>query len=72
MLYETTTHPRVSVGQLWTCASASDLTLTIVALDAFPGGLAVNVVLAQAGDDGEALRALVPIDWQHLEAHLGR
>ena len=71
MLYEEATHPRISVGQLWRCASHDGETALIVAIDSCPGGLVVNVILEDGSETNGVRQLLAPIEWQHLDAHLG-
>ena len=71
MLYEKSPHPSVAVGQLRRCTSPPGATALIVAIDRYPHGFIMNVVLKDGQELNGVRQVLAPIDWEHLENHLG-
>ncbi len=71
MLYATIKHDTLVPGQAWTCVSecVADR-VVIVAVDKYPEGVAVNVVIEVATDSGAPQKLLAPIAWSNLKPDL--
>lgn len=73
MLYSTIQHDTLIPGQAWACVSECIADrVVIVAVDDYPGGIAVNVVIEVSSDSETPQKILAPIAWAVLEPDLDK
>lgn len=71
MLYSTIDHEVLRPGQAWACVPDCRASrVTIVAVDEYPGGVAVYLVIEALSDSGSPQKVLAPIAWAFLEPDL--
>lgn len=69
MTYTTIEHTKVRVGQRWSCTSGAE-SIVVVAVDSFPGGTVVNVLIDAIDGSGEQKTVLAPVEWEQLNPAL--
>ena len=70
-LYSSIEHDTLNVGDAWSCKPDSGAArIIVVAVDSYPSGTAVNVVIELALDSQSVQRVLAPIEYDYLEPDL--
>jgi hypothetical protein len=71
MVYSSIEHNIVKAGQAWSCKSTFNAArVLIVAVDSYPGGTAVNIVIEFNNESEDPGQILAPIAFSYLEPDL--
>ena len=66
MIYESSEHPDIKVGQVWSSSSLENATILIVAIDSSPNGLTINAYIEDGREINGVKNIFAPISLEML------